>query len=53
MSMAGTASTMRSASSTSSAVGAPNDVPRAAAAVAASTISARACPNSNAPQDWT
>ena len=34
MSMPGTASTIRSASSTSRDVGAPNDVPRAAAAVA-------------------
>ncbi len=53
MSMPGTAATIRSASSTSPAVGAPNDVPRAAAAVAAWTISGRACPKSNAPHDWT
>ena len=49
----GIASTIRSASSTSSSVGAPNDVPRAAAAVAASTISGHAWPKSIAPHDCT
>ena len=49
----GSASTSRSASSTSASVGAPNDVPRSAAAVAAATISSRAWPNRCAPHDCT
>ena len=49
----GIAATIRSASSTSSSVGAPNVVPRAAAARAASTISGRAWPNRSAPHDCT
>ncbi len=53
MSTPGSASTILAASSTSASVGAPNDVPRAAASEAARTISSRACPNSNAPHDCT
>jgi len=49
----GTASPIRPASSTSASVGAPKDVPLAAARAAASTISGRAWPNSSAPQDCT
>ena len=53
ISIEGIAAVMRSASSTSASVGAPNVVPRSAAARAASTISGRAWPNRSAPHDWT
>jgi hypothetical protein len=49
----GTARTMASASSTSASVGAPNDVPRRAASVAAAAISSRAWPKRRAPHDCT
>jgi hypothetical protein len=48
----GTIVTIRSASSTSTSVATPNEVPREAVSTAASTISFRPCPNSDAPQDW-
>src|ERR671918_1004405 len=49
----GTIATSRSASSTSASVGAPNEVPRPAASLAASTISGRAWPKSSEPHDCT
>ena len=49
----GTASTISAASSTSASVGAPNDVPRAAASVMAATTSGSACPKINGPHDIT
>ena len=49
----GIASTISCASSTSPSVGAPKDVPRAAASVTAATTSGSACPKINGPHDIT
>ena len=49
----GTASTISAASSTSASVGAPKDVPRAAASVTAATTSGSACPKISGPHDIT
>ncbi len=52
-STAGIGCTIRSASSTSAALGAPNEVPRPAAARTASTTAGCACPRISGPHEPT
>ena len=49
----GTAATISAASSTSASVGAPKEVPSAAALVTASTVFGSAWPKSSGPHDMT